>query len=196
MHRYFLIHKPYGMLSQFTVDSKKYKTLADLGFEFPKDVYAVGRLDADSEGLLLLTNDKAVNHRLLQPGNGHKRTYFVQVDFAVTEAALSQLRNGVNISINGESYHTKSAGAEMIQKPDWIGERVPAVRFRKEIPTSWISITLREGKNRQVRRMTASVGHPTLRLVRQSIEQHAVDLIQPGEVIELNKIDFYLRLGW
>ena len=151
----------------------------------PKDVYPVGRLDYDSEGLLLLTNDKSMNAALLHPGKKHERTYLVQVEGSITDLALQQLQNGVEISVNGERYQTKPARVKLlIEAPD-LPERVPPIRFRKNIPTSWIELTLTEGKNRQVRRMTAAVGHPTLRLIRTSIGEWPVAGLGPGEWKEL-----------
>ena len=167
LFRYFLIHKPFGMLSQFTREGE-HATLADLGYDFMKDIYPVGRLDADSEGLLLLTNDNYLKTKLLEPRNKHARTYYVQVEGEITEEACAALRSGVNISINGKQYKTLPAQASPIDEPT-LPERNPPIRFRKNIPTSWVSIMLHEGKNRQVRRMTAAVNFPTLRLVRWAI---------------------------
>lgn len=167
MFQYFLVYKPFGMLSQFTREGE-HATLADLGFDFPKDIYPVGRLDADSEGLLLLTNDNLLKTKLLEPRNKHKRTYYVQVEGDIIEEACAAMRAGVKISINGKSYLTLPAEASPIKEPV-LPERNPPIRVRKSIPTSWVSISLREGKNRQVRKMTAAVNFPTLRLVRWAI---------------------------
>lgn len=183
MLRYFLIYKPYGMLSQFSREGDK-PTLADLDFTFPKDVYPVGRLDADSEGLLLLTNDNWLKTKLLEPRNKHYRTYYVQVEGMITEEACESLSKGVAISINGKSYQTLPARAVAIDNPQ-LPERNPPIRFRQNIPTSWVSISLYEGKNRQVRRMTAAVGFPTLRLVRWAIGNMVLGTMQPGEVQEV-----------
>ena len=133
-------------------------------------MYPVGRLDADSEGLLILTNDKQLNHRLLNPEFRHSRTYLAQVDGAVTGEALDKLRRGVTITVNGRPYKTRPAKAETPEQEPVLPERVPPIRYRKSIPTSWIKLTLSEGKNRQVRKMTAAAGFPTLRLVRVAIE--------------------------
>ena len=184
---YFLIYKPYLMLSQFSREGEK-PTLADLDYDFPKDVYPVGRLDADSEGLLLLTSDKQLNHRLLNPKFRHNRTYYVQVEGALTAEACRQLSAGVTISVDGKSYDTLPANAEPITEPD-LPERNPPIRYRASIPTSWLSISLHEGKNRQVRKMTAAVGFPTLRLVRWAIEELTVEGMQPGQVQELSRAD-------
>lgn len=184
---YFLIYKPYLMLSQFSREGEK-QTLAHLDFAFPTDVYPVGRLDADSEGLLLLTNDKQLNHRLLNPRFRHNRTYYVQVDGALTEEACQQLANGVTISVDGKPYHTLPADAQIINTPG-LPERNPPIRYRAAIPTSWLSISLHEGKNRQVRKMTAAVGFPTLRLVRWAIESLTAEGMTPGQVRELSRAD-------
>lgn len=184
---YYLIYKPYLMLSQFSREGDK-PTLADLDFVFPKDVYPVGRLDADSEGLLLLTSDKQLNHRLLNPKFRHNRTYYVQVDGALTEQACAQLTQGVTISVDGKPYHTLPANAHVISEPA-LPERNPPIRYRANIPTSWLSISLHEGKNRQVRKMTASVGYPTLRLVRWAIERLTAEGMQSGDIRELSRND-------
>ena len=168
------------MLSQFSREGD-HPTLADLAFDFPKDVYPVGRLDADSEGLLLLTNDNFFKTRLLDPKQRHFRTYYVQVEGEITDEACAQLAAGVTISINGKKHQTLPARATPITEPD-LPERNPPIRFRKNIPTSWLSLSLHEGKNRQVRRMTAAVGYPTLRLVRWSIDDWKLESMQPGEI--------------
>ena len=171
------------MLSQFSREGD-HATLADLDFEFPKDVYPVGRLDADSEGLLLLTNDNFFKTRLLDPKKRHFRTYYVQVEGVITEEACAHLEAGVTISINGKKYQTLPAHATPIPEPD-LPERNPPIRFRQSIPTSWLSLSLHEGKNRQVRRMTAAVGYPTLRLVRWAIDAWELGSMQPGEIKEV-----------
>ncbi|MEW6467615.1 MAG: pseudouridine synthase [Bacteroidota bacterium] len=191
-HRYYIIYKPYGMLSQFTPEHGK-ATLAGL-HKFPKDVYPVGRLDADSEGLLLLTNDKRLNHLLLDPAHGHQRSYLAQLDGQVTEEALESLRKGVCIQVNDKDHLTLPAFAELIPAPD-VPERNPPVRYRKNIPTSWIKLRLTEGKNRQVRKMTAAVGFPTLRLIRVSIGGIELGGLQPGTYKELSGNSVYLKLG-
>ncbi|GAB3723492.1 pseudouridine synthase [Spirosoma lituiforme] len=184
---YFLIYKPYLMLSQFSREGDK-QTLADLEFDFPTDVYPVGRLDADSEGLLLLTNDKQLNHRLLNPKFRHNRTYYVQVDGALTDETCQQLAKGVTISVDGKPYHSLPATAAVIDEPN-LPERTPPIRYRAAIPTSWVSIALHEGKNRQVRKMTAAVGFPTLRLVRWAIERLTAEGMVPGQVRELSRAE-------
>jgi len=184
---YFLVYKPYFMLSQFSREGEK-PTLADLAFDFPTDVYPVGRLDADSEGLLLLTNDKQLNHRLLNPKFHHNRTYYVQVEGAITDEACQLLAAGVTISVDGKQYNTLPANAQPITEPP-LPERDPPIRHRASIPTSWLSIALHEGKNRQVRKMTAAVGFPTLRLVRWAIERFTADGMLPGQVRVLSRAE-------
>ncbi len=184
--RYFIIYKPFNTLSQFSKEGT-HATFADLNFDFPKDVYPVGRLDADSEGLLILTNDTALNHRLLNPKFKHNRTYWVQVDGQITPEALQALSKGVVISIDGKKHQTLPAQAKLLATEPTLPERNPPIRFRKNIPTSWLSLTLHEGKNRQVRRMTAAVGFPTLRLVRWAIESVLLADMQVGEVREVDK---------
>lgn len=186
---YYLIYKPYLMLSQFSKEGDK-PTLADLPVTLARDVYPVGRLDADSEGLLLLTSDTALNHRLLNPRFRHERTYWVQVEGAITDEALARLASGVRISVDGKPYDTLPARVERIEgAEERLPLRNPPIRYRANIPTTWIALTLHEGKNRQVRRMTAAVGFPTLRLVRWAIEGLTADGMQPGEVRTLSRAD-------
>ncbi len=192
MNHYFIIYKPYLVLSQFSSVEEK-KTLADF-FDVPKDVYPVGRLDHDSEGLLILTNDKELNYRLLDPKFAHEREYWVQVDGAVTLQAIEQLRKGVTIHNDGKNYFTKPCTVSLFDKDPVLPERKPPIRFRNEIPAPWIKLILTEGKNRQVRKMTARVGFPTLRLVRYRIETITLGNMQPGEMISLNKSIVYQKL--
>lgn len=173
------------MLSQFSKNGDT-PILKDLPFNFPDDVYPVGRLDADSEGLLLLTNDKSLTDRLLNPKNLHKRTYLIQVDGDITDKAVIVLSQGLTISINGKKHKTAPASAFKLHGIPDLPERNPPVRFRKNIPTSWIKLTLTEGKNRQVRRMTAAAGFPTIRLIRVAIEGIELGNMQPGDVLEIN----------
>lgn len=183
MLRYFTFYKPFNVLCQFSKEGDK-KTLADYFFNLPKDVYPVGRLDYDSEGLLLLTNDKQLTHQLLEPKYKHQRTYWVQVEGDITTEALAKLQKGVIININGKQHHTLPAKAEKLIAPS-VADRNPPIRFRKEIPTSWLALTLTEGKNRQVRRMTAAVGFPTLRLIRYSIGGYTIDGMSIGMIEEI-----------
>lgn len=191
-HRYFIAYKPYGVLNQFT-DTLGRPTLASL-YPFPKDVYAVGRLDIDSEGLLLLTNDKSINHKLLNPKFKHQKTYWVQVEGNITKEAISLLEKGIDITIDGKAYHTLPAQASLFTSPPNLPERTPPIRFRKNIPTSWFSLSIVEGKKHQVRKMTAAVGYPTLRLVRYQIQALCLDGLQIGEVKELSQEEVYRKL--
>jgi 23S rRNA pseudouridine2457 synthase len=171
------------VLSQFSEEGNK-KTLSDFFTGLSKDIYPVGRLDFDSEGLLILTNDKSLTHQLLDPKFAHARTYYTQVEGTVTAEAIKKLEAGVTITVDGKSYNTKKAKACIIEEPS-LPERNPPIRFRKNIPTTWISLTLTEGKNRQVRKMTAAAGFPTLRLVRYSIGKLTIDGLAPGEYVEM-----------
>lgn len=193
MNFYCAIYKPFNVLSQFTSQDGK-QTLKDF-FDVPVDVYAVGRLDYDSEGLLILTNDKKLNHALLNPVHEHKREYWVQVDGLITNEAIQELQQGVTISIDGKKHRTKKCVASVFATAPQVPDRNPPVRFRKNIPTSWIKIQLTEGKNRQVRRMTAAVGFPTLRLIRHSIEKCTVQGLQPGEMRLLEEKEIYKLLS-
>ena len=169
-----LFNKPFGVLSQFTPESG-HPALDTFGF--PPEVYAAGRLDHDSEGALLLTDNGKLIKKLLDPQFEHPRTYLAQVDGQITQEAVHRLCEGVDI----KGYHTKPCKAEIVETPDWIWERVPPVRFRANIPTSWVKLTLIEGKNRQVRHMTAAVGFPTLRLIRIQIGNIPLGDLKPGE---------------
>lgn len=173
-------HKPYGVLSQFTPDAGTNRTLAEFGF--PKGVYPIGRLDADSEGLLLLSDEPAWNNRLLAPGSHVAKTYHVLVEREPTDSALSQLRSGVLL----DARLTLPAGARVLDPQPVVPPRDPPVRVRKSVVDVWLEITLHEGRNRQVRRMTAAVGHPTLRLIRVAIGGVGLHGIGLGEWWELS----------
>lgn len=173
-------YKPYDVLSQFTKEVESHITLADYLSDLPKDVYPIGRLDRDSEGLLLLSNEAGLNKALLDPSSRKSKAYWVQVDGSITEEALQRLRKGVDIKIKKRQYRTQPCEAQAIPPPD-LPPRQPPVRYRKNIPTSWLSIQLTEGKNRQVRRMCAAVGFPVLRLVRHRIAHHTLGSLSPGE---------------
>lgn len=162
----YIIYKPYNMLSQFRREIPTHKTLADLNFTFPKDVYPVGRLDSDSEGLLLLTNDKKINKWLLHPSRKQPKTYWAQVEGQPKVSDLQLLEKGVEIRVKGKIYQTAPAKVASLSAIPSLPKRQPPIRFRKNIPTTWIRLTLIEGKNRQVRRMCAKIGYPVLRLVR------------------------------
>jgi 23S rRNA pseudouridine2457 synthase len=169
-----ILHKPYGVLSRFTPEpGSRWKTLAE--FIPVPDVYAAGRLDADSEGFLLLTSDAALQRRLTDPRHGHWRRYLVQVEGLPSPEALGSLADGVVI----QGRRTRPARVRAIAAPE-VPERIPPIRFRRSVPTSWLELELREGRNRQVRRMTAAVGLPTLRLIRSGI-----DLLDGGPPLEL-----------
>ncbi len=180
------------VLSQFSAQEGK-QTLADF-FNVPKDVYPVGRLDADSEGLLILTNDTTLNHRLLTPSFAHERAYWAQVDGQVTNEAIANLQKGVTINVDGIMYATKPCKASLLSPEPIVPTRTPPIRFRKDIPAPWIQLILTEGKNRQVRKMTAAIGFPTLRLIRHRIENITIDTMQPGDMIELSKAAIYKKL--
>ena len=192
MKRYFIIYKPYLVLSQFTSQLNK-QTLANY-FLFQKNVYPVGRLDEDSEGLLILTSDENLNNRLLNPLFMHEREYWVQVEGIISQEAVMQLEQGVEINVNGKLYKTKRCRISIFNEEPFLPERNPPIRFRKNITTSWIKMILTEGKNRQVRKMTAKVGFPTLRLVRYRIEDIELGNMQPGEIKELSKRSIYKKL--
>ncbi|SMD42930.1 23S rRNA pseudouridine2457 synthase [Aquiflexum balticum DSM 16537] len=190
-YRYFVIYKPFGILSQFSGDKDTLKDIAD----FPKEVYPVGRLDKDSEGLLLLTDDKVLNHHLLDPKFRHIRTYLAQVEGIPDAKAIQLLESGVDITIDGKIYRTKKAFAKHLQQPPILPERNPPIRYRKSVPDSWIELKLIEGKNRQVRKMTAAVGLPTLRLVRWSVESLEIEGMDVGEIREYEKEELYRLLN-
>jgi len=176
-------NKPYGVLSQFTSDGSPNRTLADFGF--PKDVYPIGRLDADSEGLLLLSDEAELNQKLLHPRNAHEREYWVQVERVPSSESLEKLESGLVI----QRHKTRQCRAWILEPQPELPPREPPIRFRKTVPTCWIGLDLVEGKNRQVRRMTASIGHPTLRLIRVRIgEFHLGDLL-PGTWRQLTRAD-------
>ncbi len=180
--KYFAFHKPFGVLSQFTSEGG-HPALST--FSLPKEIYPVGRLDRDSEGLLLLSNDGPFIKNLLDPKFGHPRTYWVQVEGEPEQHALAQLSKGVSI----KGHNTKPCEVSLLRPQPDVTERVPPVRFRKNIPTTWIEMTLTEGKNRQVRRMTAAVGFPTLRLIRKQIGQLQLGDLKEGEFREVRKED-------
>ncbi len=188
---YYAVYKPFGMLSQFSPDGKK-PTLAGLG-NFPKDVYPVGRLDTDSEGILILTNDKRLNSKILHPREKRSKIYFAQVEGEITAEALELLNHGVDITVKGKRYHTLPAHCEKISDPE-VAERNPPIRYRKNVPTSWVSIRVEEGKNRQVRKMTAAVGFPTLRLVRWAMEGFTIAGMTPGQVNQIGLEDLKSKL--
>jgi 23S rRNA pseudouridine2457 synthase len=172
-------NKPFGVVCKFRREPKR-RTLAD--FISVPDVYPAGRLDTDSEGLLLLTNDGALQARISSPGHKLAKVYWAQVEGEPTEEALAALRGGLHLG----DFVTQPAGARRIDEPASLWPRDPPIRYRAKIPTAWLELTLREGKNRQVRRMTARVGFPTLRLVRARVGQVGLDALAPGELRELD----------
>jgi 23S rRNA pseudouridine2457 synthase len=167
------LNKPCNVLCQFTDDAGR-RTLAD--FVTVKGVYPAGRLDYDSEGLLLLTDDGKLQARIADPRHQMKKIYLAQVERVPDENALAQLRRGVKL----KDGMTAPAGARPVEEPGWLWPREPAIRYRRDIPTAWLEIAIAEGRNRQVRRMTAAVGHPTLRLIRVSIGAWSLDGLRPG----------------
>lgn len=180
MPRYILFNKPYGVLSQFTPE-KGARTLAE--FNLPKDVYAAGRLDKDSEGLLLLTDDGLLIEKLLNPKNDKPKTYLVLVERIPTVEELKRFQNGLKI----ENYMTKPCKVKILDPQPDIPPRMPPVRIRKTVKDIWLEIQLFEGKNRQVRKMTAAIGHPTLRLIRTKIANLELGDISPGEWSEISR---------
>ena len=167
-------HKPCGVLSRFTPDGSPTRTLADFGF--PANVYPIGRLDADSEGLLLLSDEPALNERLLHPRHAHEREYWVQVERIPAPGALLKLGKGLML----QDRRTLPCRAWVLDPQPALPPRQPPIRFRKTVPTCWIALELLEGKNRQVRRMTAAIGHPTLRLIRVRIGRFELRNLAPG----------------
>ena len=201
MFRYFIAHKPYNVICQFTPDVEGQKTLSDLDFTFPKDAYAIGRLDLDSEGMLLLSNDGSLNHRLLNPKFAHERTYLVQVEDNITDEAINLMQSGVDIKIDKKIYHTLPCKVARVEDPSvffdgkTIEQRDPPAKASGGKPTSWIAVTLTEGKNRQVRRMCAKVLHPCLRLIRVRMQDLAMGNLAINQVIELERDFVYQKLG-
>lgn len=177
------------MLSQFTREGD-HLCLGDLDFKFPKDVYSVGRLDHDSEGLLLLTNDNYLKTKTLDPDNHYKKEYWVQVEGIFSELGIESLQKGITLNIKGKTHKTKPAELRLLNEIE-IWERNPPIRHRLQIPTSWVSIKITEGKNRQIRKMTAHVGFPTLRLIRMGFGNYQLKNLVPGEVIEIDKREIY-----
>lgn len=174
-------HKPYGVLSQFTPEpGSRWRTLAE--FSFPKNVYPLGRLDADSEGLLLLSDEPGLNSRLLDPANAHRREYWVQVERIPTDEALAHLAGG---GLNIDGHLSLPCSARRLAPAPTVAPRDPPIRYRKNVPDCWIALELIEGKNRQVRRMTAAIGHPTLRLMRVRIGAFTLGELDPGNWREL-----------
>lgn len=188
MARIVLFNKPYNVLCQFT-DAQGRPTLAD-HIDVP-DVYPAGRLDLDSEGLLVLTDDGALQDKIAHPRHGKRKGYWVQVEGIPEEEALEHLRRGVLLS----GQRTRPADVRILDSPPDLWPRSPPIRFRKTVPDTWLELYLSEGINRQVRRMTAAVGHPTLRLVRFSVGPYALDGLQPGQWREVDQADQTVTSG-
>lgn len=184
MARYILFHKPYGVLSQFTPEDGA-KSLGE--FNLPKDVYPAGRLDKDSEGLLLLTDDGPLIEKLLNPKNEKPKTYWVLVERVPTEEELEKMRNGLKI----EDYETRPCQVKILDPQPDVPPRDPPVRLRKTVIDVWIEVRIVEGKNRQVRKMTAAIGHPTLRLIRKKIANLDLGLLATGEWMEIPKSEIH-----
>lgn len=174
MSRLILFNKPYGVICQFSADNDR---LTLKHFIDVPGVYAAGRLDTDSEGLLLLTDDGALQHRISDPRHKLPKTYLAQVEGAPDEAALASIRSGLDLG----DFVTRPCEVRHVAEPEWLWPREPPVRFRKSIPTAWLELVLREGKNRQVRRMTAKAGYPTLRLLRVAIGDYTLHDLAPGQ---------------
>lgn len=189
MVRYFIFNKPFRVLCQFSSEGDK-KTLKD--FNFPKNIYPLGRLDYDSEGLLIFSDDKKLNHLLLNPQFNHKKTYLAQLEGDLSEAEIQLFKNGLELNIKGKEF--KSRPAEIERMDISLPERVPPIRFRKNSPSPWYKISISEGKNRQIRKMCAAVNHPVLRLIRTAIEDIALNDLAPGEKIELSRNVVYRKL--
>jgi 23S rRNA pseudouridine2457 synthase len=182
-HRHFIIHKPWGMISQFVNHAKRQKKLLGELYNFPEGTMAIGRLDVASEGLLFLTTDGKISQEIRS--SKFEKEYYVQVDGNITQEAVEQLKKGVEIGFNGKKYITKPGKAFLIEDPKF-ALRSQKIRDERHGPTSWVSIIIREGKFRQVRKMTAAVGFPTLRLIRVRIGEIKLDNLEVGEVKEIN----------
>jgi 23S rRNA pseudouridine2457 synthase len=181
-HKHFIIHKPFGYLSQFACDLKKKKLLGELG-TFPEGIMAIGRLDEDSEGLLLLTTDGKMSENVRS--KKVEKEYFAQVDGQITDEAIKTMMEGVEIGIRDVKYQTLPCKAFKLNNDPGFPPRTRKIRDDRHGPTSWVSITLTEGKNRQVRKMTAAAGYPTLRLVRVRVGKNKLGELKPGEIKEV-----------
>jgi 23S rRNA pseudouridine2457 synthase len=179
------MHKPYGYLSQFVCDQKKKRLIGEL-YDFPEGIMCIGRLDESSEGLLLLTTDGFLSNMVRS--RAVEKEYYSQVDGYVTDEALELLRKGVEIGLENKKFQTAGCGAFRLESPPGFAPRVRKIRDDRHGPTSWVSVTLNEGKNRQVRKMTAAVGFPTLRLVRVRIGDILLGDLKPGDVIEVEQL--------
>lgn len=187
MHQHFLIHKPYGYLSQFIYELKRKKKLLGELHNFPEGTMAIGRLDEDSEGLLLLTTDGMMSE--IVRSKKVEKEYYVQVDGIINQEAIEKLKNGVEIGFNGKKYITKKCQAAILETNPEFGERGKKIRDERHGPTSWLTITINEGKFRQVRKMTSAVGFPTLRLVRVRVGNILLNDLKAGEVVEVGDFE-------
>lgn len=193
-HQYYIFHKPFKMLSQFAEDRDGGRVLTALGYEFPEGIHAIGRLDNESEGLLILTTDKRITKLLFNSGKSHERSYVVKVQRKVTEETLSTLRSGVEIRIRGGDYWTTSpCEVELIDEPFNLPDIPERLMFEGEV--SWLKITLREGKYHQIRKMVLAVGHKCKRLIRVSIDNLEMGDLPSGEVSEIAEKEFFERLN-
>jgi len=191
-HRYFIINKPYKMVSQF-ISPDNVRLLGSIDFDFPEGTHAIGRLDNNSEGLLILTTNKRVTALLFQSEKPHQRTYLVQVEKVVTPERLEQLRTGISIRIKGGGdYITTPCEVHIVSKPENLYKRNH--EFREDLPHTWLTISLTEGKYHQIRKMVSAVHHHCKRLIRISIEDLELGDLQPGEVRELEEKDFFEKL--
>ena len=185
-HQHFLLHKPYGFLSQFIYNGKRKKNKGLLGelYDFPEGIMAIGRLDEDSEGLIFMTTDGKMSE--LVRSRKVEKEYYVQLDGLITESALNKLKNGIEIGVEGRRYMTLPCDVFLLDPQPIFPERTRRIRDERHGPTCWVSITIKEGKNRQVRKMTAASGFPTLRLFRMRIGDTHLNDLNPGEVLEVN----------
>jgi 23S rRNA pseudouridine2457 synthase len=191
-HRYFILYKPVDMVSQFK-STDNVRLLGEINFDFPEGTHAIGRLDKDSEGLLLLTTDKRVTRLLFQGKEPHKRTYLVQVKNVMSEETAERLANGIEISATqGGCYLTTPCSVKLIEKPSFVTD--PTIPLHEKVKNSWVSITLTEGKFHQVRKMVKSVGHPCVRLIRESIEGISIIEMLPGNILEITGEEFFEKL--
>lgn len=187
MHQHYLIHKPYGYLSQFKYELKRNKKLLGELYDFPEGIMAIGRLDEDSEGLLLLTTDGMMSE--IVRSKKVEKEYYVQVDGIINQEAIEKLKNGVEIGFNGKKYITRKCQATILETNPEFGERGKKIRDERHGPTSWLTITINEGKFRQVRKMTSAVGFPTLRLVRIRVGNILLNNLKAGEVLEVSDFE-------
>ncbi|MFZ1786754.1 MAG: pseudouridine synthase [Saprospiraceae bacterium] len=187
IHRHFITHKPFGFITQFVNTNKRKKGLLGELHDFPEGTMAIGRLDVDSEGLLLLTTDGMVSFTICS--RKIEKEYYVQLDGIIDDEAIQKIQAGVEIGIDGVKYLTKPCIARRLEEPPSFPPRIKAIRGEHHGPTSWASITIREGKYKQVRKMTAAVGFPTLRLMRVRIGNIQLGTLKAGEVIEVPKFD-------